>query len=131
MNIQNNQQHQLQKRIKERFVYEAKFLVDQWRQIFDQRQFQDGKMIKFTLDQAAEIVGVSRKTLEDYYYCLKKAEKIIDINQFMNCKMGVIRRIIKEHKKQTDEQNIFDTNQFFALENINNEPRKNSFEYDD
>ncbi|CAK73746.1 unnamed protein product (macronuclear) [Paramecium tetraurelia] len=45
--------------------------------------------------------------------------------------MGVIRRIIKEHKKQSDEQNIIDTNQFFALENENNEPRKNSFEYDD
>ncbi|CAK73745.1 unnamed protein product (macronuclear) [Paramecium tetraurelia] len=84
MNIENHQQHQMQKRIKERFVYEAKFLVDQWRQeqslstrlIFEQRHFQDGKMIKYTLDQAAEIVGVSRKTLEDYYYCLKKAEKI-------------------------------------------------------
>ena len=33
-------------------------------------------MIKYTLDQAAEMVGISRKTLEDYYYCLKKAEKI-------------------------------------------------------
>ncbi|CAD8148610.1 unnamed protein product [Paramecium octaurelia] len=131
MNIENQQQHQLQKRIKERFVYEAKFLVDQWRSIFEQRHLQDGKMIKYTLDQAADIVGISRKTLEDYYYCLKKAEKIIDINQFMNCKMGVIRRIIKEHKKQTDEQNLMDTNQFFALEEENKEPRKNSFEYDD
>lgn len=26
---------------------------------------------------------------------------------------------------------MLDTNQFFALENENNEPRKNSFEYDD
>lgn len=32
-----------------------------------------------TLDKAAEIVGVPRKTLEDYYYQLKRAESIGNI----------------------------------------------------
>lgn len=46
------------------------------RSVFEQRHMENGKLVKYTLDQAAEIVGVSRKTLEDYYYCLKKAQKI-------------------------------------------------------
>ena len=35
-----------------------------------------------TLSEAADTVGIPRKTLEDYYYTLKKAEQLIDLQQY-------------------------------------------------
>ena len=60
-----------QKRVKERYVSDAIEMVCLWRQLF-----QEGRSRNLTLDQAAEIVGVPRKTLENYYYLLKKAETL-------------------------------------------------------
>lgn len=60
------------KRIKERYVGEAHELVSRWRQLYASRT--DGK--RLTLDQAAELVGVPRKTLEDYHYQLKRASEV-------------------------------------------------------
>lgn len=51
-----------------------------------------------------------RKTLEDYFYTFKKAERIIDIKEYLDCKMGVIRKILKDKLMQND------TEQFFCLD---------------
>ncbi|CAD8055362.1 unnamed protein product [Paramecium primaurelia] len=120
------------KRIKERYVHEAMYLVEQWRSLYQQTYIENGRQLKLTLDKAAEIVGVPRKTLEDYYYQLKKAETLVDLQNFKNCKIGVIRRIVKESKKQQETTtHLIDTNDFFLQENETNDYRKNSFEYDD
>ncbi|CAD8167949.1 unnamed protein product [Paramecium pentaurelia] len=120
------------KRIKERYVYEAILLVEQWRSLYQQTYIENGRQLKLTLDKAAEIVGVPRKTLEDYYYQLKRAETLVDLQNFKNCKIGVIRRIVKESKKQSQKiTHLIDTNEFFLQENQTNYYRKNSFEYDD
>ncbi|KAM3132305.1 hypothetical protein pb186bvf_015635 [Paramecium bursaria] len=110
------------KRIKERYVFEAMEMVERWRNIYETRYIENGRIVKFTLDQAAEQVGVPRKTLEDYYYQLKRAEKLVDLQSYRDCKMGVIRKIVKDSKKPIE---IYDTNQF-----INDviEYRKNSFD---
>ncbi|CAD8109436.1 unnamed protein product [Paramecium primaurelia] len=120
------------KRIKERYVYEAILLVEQWRSLYQKTYIENGRQLKLTLDKAAEIVGVPRKTLEDYYYQLKRAETLVDLQNFKNCKIGVIRRIVKESKKQSQKiTHLIDTNEFFLQENQTNYYRKNSFEYDD
>ncbi|CAD8155833.1 unnamed protein product [Paramecium octaurelia] len=124
--------HNKVKRIKERYVHEAMLLVEHWRSLYQQPYLQNGRQLKITLDKAAEIVGIPRKTLEDYYYQLKKAEILVDLQNFKNCKIGVIRRIVKESKKQSETTTHFiDTNDFFQKENETNDNRKNSFEYDD
>ncbi len=57
------------KRIKERYIGDAIDLVTRWRLNYETRFRQEnGKIVKLSLDQAAEVVGVPRKTLEDYYY---------------------------------------------------------------
>ena len=47
-----------------------------FRNLYESTYDENGRQIKCTLDKAAEIVGVPRKTLEDYYYQLKKAETL-------------------------------------------------------
>ncbi|CAK76249.1 unnamed protein product (macronuclear) [Paramecium tetraurelia] len=124
--------HNKVKRIKERYVHEAMLLVEHWRSLYQQPYLQNGRQLKITLDKAAEIVGIPRKTLEDYYYQLKKAETLVDLQNFKNCKIGVIRRIVKESKKQSETTtHLIDTNEFFLQENETIVNRKNSFEYDD
>ncbi|CAD8061366.1 unnamed protein product [Paramecium sonneborni] len=57
-----------QRRSKERYVYEANNLVQQWRDLFE-NGYKDyaGNFIKPSLKEAANLVGCSKKTLEDYY----------------------------------------------------------------
>ena len=56
------------KRVKERSVWEAKASVDHWRKLFKEGiTDQVGKNTKLTLKQAAEYVGIPKKTLEDYH----------------------------------------------------------------
>ena len=68
-NIKMNQCTNRPKRIKERYIGDAIDLVTRWRLNYETRFRQEnGKIVKLSLDQAAEVVGVPRKTLEDYYY---------------------------------------------------------------
>ena len=56
------------KRVKERSVWEAKQSVDQWRKLFKEGiKDSAGNTFKLTLKQAAEHVGIPKKTLEDYH----------------------------------------------------------------
>ena len=44
--------------------------------MFESRHAIKGSLIKLTLDECADRVGISRKSLEDYYYFFKKAKKL-------------------------------------------------------
>jgi hypothetical protein len=60
------------RRSKERYVHEAIRMVSQWRDYFENGVSDEGgNMRKVTLNQSAELVGVSKKTLEDYYSILR------------------------------------------------------------
>lgn len=50
-----------------------------------------GYHIKPSLKEAAKLVGCSKKTLEDYYSILRKAQKLINIKECFHMKMGYLR----------------------------------------
>lgn len=56
-------------------------LVQKWRSLYEHSGQVDehGNLIKYNLNQAADVVGVPKKTLEDYYYLLRNASKIINL----------------------------------------------------
>lgn len=55
------------KRVKERTVRDAYEKVKEWRALFEEGLHLDGgEQKRFTLQQAAEYVGIPKKTLEDY-----------------------------------------------------------------
>ena len=49
------------------------------------------------LQEAARIIGVSKKSLDDYYYQLRVGEKHdFDFGSHLHDKIGVLRAFIKE-----------------------------------
>lgn len=57
------------------------------------------------LEEAAFIVGVSRKTLEDYFLQLKNARKFnFDFAKHRNSKMGVLRNFVKQNLKLAESK---------------------------
>ncbi|CAD8175582.1 unnamed protein product [Paramecium octaurelia] len=95
------------KRVKERSILDAKQSVDEWRKLFKNGETdQNGNKIKYSLKQAAEKVGVPKKTLEDYHQLLKKAEQFIDLNEVGNKKMGYLRSYLKYQQQQQTQSDI-------------------------
>ena len=50
--------------------------VNLWRSYYEQGYNLDGKVVKVNLDISANMVGLSRKTLDDYYAILRKADTL-------------------------------------------------------
>ncbi|CAD8137121.1 unnamed protein product [Paramecium octaurelia] len=94
--------HQSFKRVKERLVCEAIEKVERWRLMFTEGlQTNNGEIIKVTLNQAAEIVGIPKKTLEDYTQLFKKVKLLTaDIKQFSNEKMGFLRSYLRKNQNK-------------------------------
>ncbi|CAK88264.1 unnamed protein product (macronuclear) [Paramecium tetraurelia] len=90
------------KRVKERLVCEAIEKVERWRLMFTEGlQTNNGEIIKVTLNQAAEIVGIPKKTLEDYTQLFKKVKLLTaDIKQFSNEKMGFLRSYLRKNQNK-------------------------------
>ncbi|CAK76683.1 unnamed protein product (macronuclear) [Paramecium tetraurelia] len=104
------------KRVKERSIMDAKLSVDEWRNLFKNGEIdQNGNKIKYSLKQAAEKVGVPKKTLEDYHQLLKKAEQMVDLNNIWDQKMGFLRKLLKCKQQQQFQSQIF------SDEEINNQ----------
>jgi len=73
----------------------------------------EGKTVRFSPLEAAEIVGVSHKTLYDYSFFLKKgAAAKFDFNLHQDEKMILLRKYIKAW----EENKLNETDGFFDLE---------------
>lgn len=56
----------------------------------------NGKRL-YTLESAANKVGLAKKTLDDYYYQLRQAEYYgFDFQHHKDDKIGVLRRFVKQ-----------------------------------
>lgn len=84
--------------MKERQICYVKGKVEEWRNLYENGyENSKGEIEKVNLDIAASLVGLSRKTLDDYYAQLRKAHKYafdFDTNSFE--KMGILRRFVKK-----------------------------------
>ncbi|KAL4482134.1 hypothetical protein ABPG72_014947 [Tetrahymena utriculariae] len=87
-----------EKRVKERQISYVKGKVDEWRNLYDNGFTNSrGEIEKVNLDVAAQIVGLSRKTLDDYYAQLRKAQKYgFDFDTNSSEKMGTLRKYVKK-----------------------------------
>lgn len=67
-------------------------MVNRWRGMHDRPV--DGK--KMNLQEAAKIIGVSKKSLDDYYFQMRMGEKYgFDFSGNMQNKVGVLRSFVK------------------------------------
>ena len=64
--------------------------VSQWRELSQ-------KTPKITLDEAAKVVDIPKKTLDDYFMHIKIAsEHNFDFQTNLNEKIGVLRKFVKD-----------------------------------
>ncbi|CAD8073722.1 unnamed protein product [Paramecium primaurelia] len=92
--------HFSDKRVKERSVDEALYRVREWRRIYEQGISQEcNKKSRITLQEAANIVKIPKKTLEDYIQIFNKVSLMGQkIEDFSNKKMGFLRAFIRKNK---------------------------------
>lgn len=82
-------------RSKERTIAEVIEIVREWREL----HLKPKNRKRLNLQEAAEVVGISKKSLDDYYYQLRLGEKYdFDFKSHLMDRIGVLRTYIKEKK---------------------------------
>ncbi|CAD8077423.1 unnamed protein product [Paramecium sonneborni] len=100
MNIETQSgQSEIRRSKRERYVWEALNAVQKWRDLFE-NGYQDevGNYIKPTLKEASDLVGLPKRTLEQYHSVFKKLPQSFDIMRILDKKMGYLNQLIKEFK---------------------------------
>ena len=87
------------KRTKERKIGYIIEKVNTWRKLYNGFYDEYGKFTKYSLDEAAKIIGISKKSLDDYLLQLRMGRKYgFDFNSNKNNKVGVLRSFVKGHR---------------------------------
>ncbi len=88
------------RRNKERKIGEIIEKVSEWRALYTGAPDASGNMVKHSLDEAAKIVGIAKKTLDDYLLQLRAGKKYgFDFQTNKDAKVGVLRAFVKSRKK--------------------------------
>lgn len=75
--------------------------VKKWRDLYRGYQGKDGRRINYSLDDAAKMVNLPKKTLDDYLQQLKQGKKYgFDFHDNQHKKIGVLRDFINEKNKE-------------------------------
>ncbi|CAD8091390.1 unnamed protein product [Paramecium sonneborni] len=115
------------KRVKERSIGDAYYRVQQWRYFFRNGIQENGIFKKITLKEAADIVKVPKKTLEDYIQIFNKVELIINIEEIAEKKMGYLRSFMKKNKSKIRKE-IALRRQKKLEENLKNKEASNNIQ---
>lgn len=87
------------KTVRERKISEIIKKVTKWRKLYTGSVLPDAKTIKYTSKEAANLIGIAKKTLDDYLLQLRIGKKYgFDFNHHNDDKIGVLRSFIKERK---------------------------------
>ena len=88
------------KRIRERTIQDVIKSVALWRRLYNGVMKNDGNtLIRYTLDDAAKKIGISKKTLDDYLHLLRLGKQTkFDFKASSNLKVGALRKHIKIQK---------------------------------
>ncbi|CAD8078168.1 unnamed protein product [Paramecium sonneborni] len=111
MNIETqSEKSEIRRSKRERYVWEALNAVQKWRDLFENGYCNEvGNYIKPTLKEAADLVGLPKRTLEQYHSIFKKLPQSLDIMRILDKKMGYLNQLIKEFKNEpaiTQEQQV-------------------------
>ena len=92
------------KRAKERKIGYIIKKVFMWKTLYNGIYSEDEKgnkiKIKYTLEQAANKAGISKKSLDDYLIQLRNGRNLgFNFNEHQNDKIGVLRSFVEKHKK--------------------------------
>ncbi len=98
MNQNNIQGYFERPKTKERTVAYVIQKVTQWRRLYNGYYDKDFNHQRLSLEDAADQVGVSKKSLDDYLSQLRSGRQCgYDFNTFKNEKVGHLRKFVKDH----------------------------------
>jgi hypothetical protein len=102
---QNAHINEKSKRSKERkigYIIEKVFL---WRKLYNGFIDESGNLVKLTLEEAAERVGISKKSLDDYLIQLRIGKIYgFNFNEHKNEKVGALRAFVKKQKSLNENK---------------------------
>ena len=88
------------KRTKERSIEEIIQKVSLWRKLYN-GVLRDGNLVRYSLEDAASKVNVSKKSLDDYLLQLRFGKKYgFNFQEHKNDKVGVLRSFVKSKKNE-------------------------------
>lgn len=87
------------KRTKERRIGFIVEKVNAWRKLYNGFYNENGEHTRYSLDQAAKMIDISKKSLDDYLLQLRLGRKYgFDFNLNKNNKVGVLRSFVKQNR---------------------------------
>ena len=104
-----------------------------WRRLYNGVQ-KDGKLVRYSLEEAAKLIDVSKKSLDDYLLQLRFGKKYnFDFIKHKNDKVGVLRAFVKKMKEQEKKNGAANTSksgkQTSMIENVNRRPKAWYFDF--
>ncbi len=97
---QTQEGDKLRSRVKERSLGVVIQKVHRWRALYNGIINMNGERLRYTLQQAAEIVDIPKKTLDDYLQQIKTGKKYgFDFDAEKDSKIGVLRDFNEQHKR--------------------------------
>ena len=99
------------KRTKERRIGFIVEKVNAWRRLYNGFYNENGEHTRYSLDQAAKMIDISKKSLDDYLLQLRLGRKYgFDFNSNKNNKVGVLRSFVKMHRAMKSGNNTVKEN---------------------
>ncbi len=90
-----------QKRTKERTIQDIIEKVSLWRKLYNGVTDPEGNLLRYSLEDAASKVGVSKKSLDDYLLQLRFGKRFgFDFQKHKDDKVGVLRTFVKNEKSK-------------------------------
>lgn len=100
----SNSDKKKNKRTKERKIGYIIEKVNSWRKLYNGFQNENAKFTKYSLDEAAKIIGISKKSLDDYLLQLRLGRKFgFDFNSNKSQKVGILRSFVKQNRSQKND----------------------------
>jgi len=95
---EDTSQPKASRRTKERKIGYIIEKVSKWRQLYSGAAGPEG-VVKYTLEEAAAQVGISKKSLDDYLLQLRFGKKFgFNFQEHKDDKVGVLRAYVKKYK---------------------------------
>ena len=87
------------KRTKERQIRFVVERVSLWRKLYNGVELGNGETVRYSLEDSARLVGISKKSLDDYLLQLRFGRMYgFDFLKHQCNNIGVLRKFVREHK---------------------------------
>jgi len=82
--------------IRVRTIREVIAIVAEWRLLYVGKMMEDGKIRRYSLEQAAKLIGIPKKTLEDYFLQIRIGRTNgFNFNKFSEFDIGFLRSFVR------------------------------------